>query len=293
MTRINILKTYKIFVAGIFTRSESGRYYLLKNKKNKIIANVSLCSKKDFRDAVTSARTAFDRWSLKSPMNRGQILYRMAEMLEGRKSQFIDELISQGITANNAKIEVELSIDRLIYYAGWCDKYQTLFSSVNPVASSHYNFSVQEPTGVVSVIAGERLGLLGIVSVIAPIIAGGNTCVMLASESLPLSSITFAEVLVVSDLPFGVVNILTGKVDELIVHFASHMDVNSIVYCRNNKKELKLIAENCALNVKRFFQWNKDWQKEENQNPYLIIDLQEVKTTWHPIESIGVGGANY
>lgn len=293
MPRLNVLKTYKIYIGGQFPRTESGRYYELLNKKSETIANVCLSSRKDFRNAVVAARSAFVGWSGRAAFNRSQILYRIAEMLEGRKTQFVEELVLQGVSKAAAEKEVLQSIDRLVYYAGWCDKYSALFSSVNPVASSHFNFSVPEPTGVVSVIAPENSGLLGLVSVVAPIICGGNTCVVLASNSLPLSAITFAEVLATSDLPGGVVNILTGTSKELHSHFSSHMDVNAIVYCRENKEEAKVISENSSLNVKRSFNWNKDWNKEENQDPYLILDLQEIKTTWHPIENIGIGGAKY
>ncbi|MBA2610678.1 MAG: aldehyde dehydrogenase family protein [Bacteroidetes bacterium] len=293
MARLNVLKTYKIYIGGQFPRTESGRYYELLNKKSETIANVCLSSRKDFRNTVVAARSAFSVWSGKTAFNRSQILYRIAEMLEGRKAQFIEELVLQGLSTKEAETEVLQSIDRLVYYAGWCDKYPALFSSVNPVASSHFNFSVPEPTGVVSVIAPEDSGLLGLVSVIAPIICGGNTCVVLASNSLPLSAVTFAEVLATSDLPGGVVNILTGTSKELHSHFSSHMDVNAVIYCRNNKEEAKIISENASLNVKRSFNWNKDWVKDENQNPYLILDLQEIKTTWHPIENIGIGGAKY
>lgn len=293
MERIPVLKTYKLYIGGQFPRTESGRYYELKDKSKKLIANVCLSSRKDMRNAVTAARSAFGGWSGKTAFNRSQILYRIAEMLEGRKAQLKEELIQQGSNAKQADAEVTLSIDRLIYYAGWCDKYSALFSSVNPVASSHYNFSVPEPTGVVNIIAPEDSSLLGLVSVIAPVIAGGNTCVVLASETKPLCSITFAEILATSDLPGGVVNILTGTSKELVEHFASHMDVNAIIYCRKDKAETKTIGENASLNVKRTFYWNQDWNKEENQNPYLILDLQEIKTTWHPIENIGIGGAKY
>lgn len=293
MSRLNVLKTYKIYIGGQFPRTESGGYYELLNKKSETVANVCLSSRKDFRNAVVAARSAFGGWSGRAAFNRSQILYRIAEMLEGRKSQFVDELILQGVSKVAAEKEVLQSIDRLVYYAGWCDKYSALFSSVNPVASSHFNFSVPEPTGVVSVIAPENSGLLGLVSVVAPIICGGNTCVVLASNSLPLSAVTFAEVLATSDLPGGVVNILTGTSKELHSHFSSHMDVNAIVYCRENKEEAKVIAENSSLNVKRSFTWNKDWNKEDTQDPYLILDLQEIKTTWHPIENIGIGGAKY
>jgi len=293
MARLNVLKTYKIYIGGQFPRTESGRYYELLNKKSETIANVCLSSRKDFRNAVVAARSAFGVWSGRAAFNRSQILYRIAEMLEGRRTQFVEELVLQGITKAAAEKEVLQSIDRLVYYAGWCDKYSALFSSVNPVASSHFNFSVPEPTGVVSVIAPENSGLLGLVSVVAPIICGGNTCVVLASNSLPLTAVTFAEVLATSDLPGGVVNIITGTSKELHSYFSSHMDVNAIVNCRDNKDEIKVIAENSSLNVKRSYNWNKDWTKEESQDPYLILDLQEIKTTWHPIENIGIGGAKY
>lgn len=293
MERLNVLKTYKIYIGGAFPRTESGRYYELKNKKGNTIANICLSSRKDFRNAVVAARGAFGAWSGRTAFNRSQILYRIAEMLEGRKSQFIEELQLQGLTAVQAKKEVLQSIERLVYYAGWCDKYMQVYSSVNPVASSHFNFSVPEPTGVVSVIAPESTSLLGLVSVIAPIICGGNACVVLASESLPLCAITFAEVLATSDLPGGVVNILTGTSNELHAHFSNHMDVNAVIYCRNNEKEKQTIFENASLNVKRAFDWNKKWEDNTNQNPYLILDTQEIKTTWHPIENIGIGGAKY
>ncbi len=300
MERIPVLKTYKIYIGGQFPRTESGRYYELKDlpagkagKSKKLIANMCLSSRKDLRNAVTAARSAFAGWSGKTAFNRSQILYRIAEMLEGRKAQLKEELMLQGSNAKQAEAEVALSIDRLIYYAGWCDKYSALFSSVNPVASSHFNFSVPEPTGVVTIIAPEESSLLGLVSVIVPVIAGGNTCVVLASETKPLCSITFSEILATSDLPGGVVNILTGTTKELLEHFSSHMDVNAIVYCRKDKNEIKAIGEHASLNVKRTFYWAKDWNKDENQNPYLILDLQETKTTWHPIENIGIGGAKY
>jgi acyl-CoA reductase-like NAD-dependent aldehyde dehydrogenase len=293
MSRIEILKTYKIFIGGQFPRTESGRYYPLMNKKGENVANVCLSSRKDFRNAVIAARGALAGWSDRAAFNRGQILYRIAEILEGRKDQFISEMVLQGETTKNAAAEVAMAIERLVYYAGWCDKYQQLFSSVNPVASLHFNFSVAEPMGVVAIIADEKTSLLGLVSAIAPIICGGNTCIALASESKPLCAVTFAEVLATSDVPAGIVNILTGNGQELHGHFSSHMDVNAIIYCRDNVAEKKLIAENGSLNVKRVFFWNKDWKTEEAENPYMIMDAQEIKTTWHPIENIGVSGAKY
>src|SRR5881394_1274142 len=285
--RLEVLKTYKIYIGGQFPRTESGRYYVPTNAAGKKLANVCLSSRKDFRDAVVSARGAFGGWSGRAAFNRSQILYRMAEMLEGRKAQFIEELIQQDATKAKAEKEVNLAIDRLIYYAGWCDKFQQLFSSVNPVASSHFNFSVPEPTGVVSIIAPQADSLLGLVSVIAPVIAGGNTCIVLASESKPLCSVTFAEVLNSSDLPGGVVNILTGKQGELASWFVDHMDVNATIYCENDPDLKKMMQEKSAINLKRIFFYDKiKWNTDQGQSPYLILDTQEIKNTWHPIENI-------
>jgi len=293
-TRLEILKTYKIYIGGQFPRTESGRFYPLKNKKGDTIASICQSSRKDFRNAVVAARGAFGGWSARAGFNRSQILYRIAEMLEGRKEQFISELILQGLTEKSANEEVTLSVDRLVYYAGWCDKYQAVFSSVNPVASSHFNFSVPEPSGVVAIIAPEESSLLGLVTAIAPVIAGGNSCIVLASESKPLCAVTFAEVLNTSDLPGGVVNILTGNSEELHSHFSSHMDVNALTYYRKNKNEIKTIKENASLNVKRIFVYDKlDLTSAKAQSPYLIFDNQEIKTTWHPIENIGSAKAGY
>ncbi len=293
-SRLEVLKTYKIYIGGQFPRTESGRTYIATNAKGDSLANVCLSSRKDFRDAVGSARGAFGGWSGRAAFNRGQILYRIAEMLEGRKAQFIEELMKQDATKVNAEKEVNLSIERLIYYSGWCDKYQQIFSSVNPVASSHFNFSVLEPMGVVAAIAPQDTSLIGLVSIMAPIIAGGNTCVILASETKPLCAVTFAEVLNSSDLPGGVVNILTGKVAELLPFFADHMDVNATCYSEKDVAALKTIKEKASLNVKRVIHYdNKKWNSEETQSPYFINDFQEVKTTWHPIENIGGGKAGY
>lgn len=293
MERLDIQKTYKIFIGGQFPRTESGRYYPVTTTKGKVIANICLSSRKDVRNAVVSARSAFGGWSSKTAYNRSQILYRIAEMLEGRTDQFVDELKLQGYSQAKAATEVALSVDRLVYYAGWCDKYQQLFSSVNPVAGSYFNFSTPEPAGVIAVIAPEETPLLGLVSVIAPIIAGGNTCVVLASSERPLTAISFAEVINTSDVPGGVVNILTGDLKELAEHFASHMDVNSLVWARTANDLKQKCEELTTMNLKRFVEWKKDFEKENSQDPYLLMDLQEIKTTWHPIENIGGAKAGY
>lgn len=293
MERINVLKTYKIFIGGQFPRTESGRYYPLQDKKGNAIANICLSSRKDFRNAVVAARSAFGGWSSRSAMNRGQILYRIAEMMEGRKAQLADELMQTGLSSAQAKSEVEAAIDRTVYYAGWCDKYQALFGTVNPVASSHFNFSVPEPMGVVGIIGPETPSLLGLVSSIMPAIAGGNTVIFLASEFQPLCAVTMGEIIHSSDVPGGVVNILTGKSAELHNHFASHMDVNAVVYLRNNSAEIKTVQQLSSENVKRSFVYSNDWSSDEAQSPYFILDLQEIKTTWHPIEQIGGAKSSY
>jgi acyl-CoA reductase-like NAD-dependent aldehyde dehydrogenase len=290
--RLGILKTYKLFIGGGFPRTESGRSYS-PVVGEKAIANMCLASRKDARNAIVAARTAQPAWAGRTAYNRTQILYRIGEMLEGRRDQFISELQLVGMNVADARAEVDRSIDRLIYYAGWCDKFQQVFSSVNPVASSHFNFSVLEPGGVVFVVANEESPLLGLVSLLAPIIASGNTCVVLASESKPVSAITFGEVLQTSDLPGGVVNILTGNLNELLEHFAKHLDVNHVAFNRRDEVALKQIQQLAVGNVKRVRNYDCDWSEESSQGPWLIHDFCEVKTTWHPIEKISETGASY
>jgi len=283
MSRLNIQKTYKLYIGGKFPRTESGRYFPVLDKRGDLIANMCLASRKDFRNAVVSARKSQEAWANTSALNKGQILYRIAEMLEGRKEQFIKEIEIQGSNKKKAAEEVEAAIDRLVYYAGWSDKYQQIFSSVNPVSSAHFNFSSLEPMGVVSVIAPEEYGLLGLVSVVAPALVGGNALIILASGSLPLCAVSFAEVLHSSDVPAGVVNILTGDKKELISYMASHMDVNAIVFCGKDETEIKQISELASNNIKRTIFYKKtDWFNENNQSPYFIEKTQEIKTTWHP-----------
>ncbi len=282
--RVPVEKTYKIYIGGKFPRTESGRYFLLQDPKGAVIANICRGSRKDFRNAVVAARGAFAGWSAATAYLRGQILYRIAEMLEGRHDQFVAELVLQGVSKRKAKKEVDATVDRLIYYAGWADKYQQVFSSVNPVNSSHFNFSVLEPTGVVSMLVPDDSGLLGLVSNIAPAIVGGNTCVVLASESMPLCAISFAEVLHASDVPAGVVNILTGFREELTTQFASHMDVNAVVFCDSEVGVAKSIHIEAADNMKRVIsRVDTRWTDDSAQSPYFVRDTQETKTTWHPI----------
>ena len=293
MDRLEILKTYKIYIGGQFPRTESGRYYSPLDKDGKPLGNICLSSRKDLRNAVSAARKAFGGWSERAAFNRSQVCYRIAEMLEGRRDQFIAELVKQGAPEKNAIDEVNLSIDRIIYYAGWCDKYTQVFSSVNPVASSHFNFSTCEPTGVVGIIAPQDTSLIGLVSVIMPAIAGGNACIVLASENLPLCAVTFAEVLNSSDLPGGVVNILTGTEKELNDQFTTHMDINAVVYAGGNAANAKALQEGAVSNVKRIVIYDKDFTQASEEDPYYINDLQELKTTWHPIENVGGASSSY
>jgi len=291
--RLPVMKTYKIFIGGKFPRTESGRYYQPKGTDGKPLANICRSSRKDVRDAVIAARGAVIGWAGRSAFNRGQILYRIGEMLEGRRMQFVHELTLHGSTAQQANEEVSAAIDRWIHYAGWCDKYQAVFSSVNPTNSSHFNFSVYEPTGVVGIMAPEGSALLGLVSMIAPVIAGGNTSIVVASESMPLPAVTFTEVLATSDLPGGVVNLLTGFRSELLKPLVSHMDINAVVVADATADERKMLDTEATCNLKRMVYPKADWTTNEGQSPYLILDTQEVKTTWHPIERGQGGGGGY
>jgi acyl-CoA reductase-like NAD-dependent aldehyde dehydrogenase len=277
--RIPVQKTYKLYIGGAFPRTESGRFYKVEDGRGKLLANMCQASRKDFRNAVVAARKAFSDWAGRSAYNRGQILYRVAEILETRRDQFIAELKSQGLPIAAARDEVDQSIEQLVYYAGWADKYQQIFSTVNPVSSSHFNFSILEPTGVAGILAPATPSLLGIVATMAPVVCGGNSCVVLASETKPLCSITLAEVLETSDFPAGVVNILTGTRSELLEQFATHMDINAIVYCGDDAAELRVVQEGASLNVKRVVHCTDTVAAD----PYRILEAQEVKTTWHPI----------
>jgi len=293
MSRLEIIKTYKIYIGGAFPRTESGRYYVPLNKKGEPLGNVCLCSKKDAKNAVVAARKAFGSWSERAAFNRSQILYRIAEMLEGRKAQFVEELVLQGSAQKAAQQEVEASIDRVVYYAGWCDKVSQVTGSVNPVTSSHFNFSVYQPMGVIGIIADQSTSLIGLISQVIPVIASGNTVVVLAAENLPLCAVTFAEVINSSDVPGGVVNILTGKPDEPASVLGTHMDVNAIVLGSDSKELNASLRKSSALNLKRVIEMQTDWSKADAQGLYQITDCMELKTTWHPVENIGGSTSSY
>jgi acyl-CoA reductase-like NAD-dependent aldehyde dehydrogenase len=278
-----VTKTYKLYIGGAFPRSESGRYSPLETRDGRLLANVCRASRKDFREAVAAARAAQPAWASTTAYLRGQILYRIAEIMEGRQQQFIDELIACGATRGQARAEVSAAVDRLVYFAGWSDKYQQLFSSVNPVASAHFNFSVPEPVGVVAILAPEASSVLGLVANVAPVIVGGNSCIVLASETRPLGAISLGEVLNASDVPAGIVNLLTGQRAELYDAFASHMDVNALVYCEASAEQRTAMERAAAGNVKRVVdRVGRRWDRS-GDDPYLIRDTQEIKTTWHPI----------
>lgn len=287
--RLNVQKTYKLFINGQFPRTESGRSLELKDAKGKFLANICWGSRKDVREAVGAARKAFPGWASTPAYLRGQILYRMAEMLERRVPEFVAEIMAMtGKTATMADQEVAKSIDRLVWYAGWADKFVQQFGTINPVAAPYFNFSMPEPTGVVGIVAPQQPSLLGVVSAMAPVIVAGNACVVMASEKYPLCAVSLGEVLVTSDLPAGVVNIVTGKGAELIPHLAKHMDVNAVVDYRSDAAAFKAVQQDGAESVKRVVSHTglteKEWYDDaKSQSPYWIQECTELKTAWHPI----------
>jgi acyl-CoA reductase-like NAD-dependent aldehyde dehydrogenase len=284
-SRLGVLKTYKLYIGGKFPRGESGRVLPARGADGQThLGNYCQASRKDFRDAAVAARKAQPGWAKASAYLRGQILYRAAEMAQHRMAELIHELERAG--ARRAEEEVEATIDRLVYYAGWTDKYPQLFGSVNPVASPHFNFTTPEPTGVVVVIAPDEPSLLALVSLVAPAILSGNTVIVLASETRPLPAITFAEILATSDLPGGVVNILTGGRAELASHFASHMDINAIVDGSGDVATNLVVRGGSATNLKRCATRTlaaAEWLTSRAEDPYWILDTVEMKTAWHPI----------
>lgn len=285
--RLAVRKTYKLYINGEFPRTESGRYYAVTGKGGELLANACRGSRKDLRNAVVAARKAVGGWGAKTAYNRGQILYRIAEVCESRAAELADELRRQGSAAADARREVEAVIDRWVYYAGWSDKYTQLFGSVNPVAGPYYNFTVPEPTGVVGVVSPEEPALLGLVSRIAPAIVGGNTVVAVTSEKQPLAAITLGEVFETSDVPAGVINLLSGIKSELVPWMAAHMDVNAIDTTGVDAEAVATVQKTAAENVKRVVHFDAagiGWDDaRRSQGPYAIFDFQESKTVWHPI----------
>ncbi|HEV2395243.1 MAG TPA: aldehyde dehydrogenase family protein [Verrucomicrobiae bacterium] len=285
--RLAVHKTYKLFIGGNFVRSESGRWLPAHSPDGKLLENVCHASRKDLRDAIAAARKATAGWAAKTAYLRGQILYRAAEMLENRAAELAAEIVrSTGVSSGKAHHEIASTIDRLVYFAGWSDKYPQVFGSVNPVASAHFNFTTPEPTGVVVILAPDRPALIPLVSLLAPVILSGNAAVVLASESSPLPAATFAEILATSDLPAGVVNLLTGRRADLVSHIAGHMDVNAVVDGVGEPELRTRLQAGTAFNLKRYADHAlapADWFSRKAEDPYWILDSVEFKTAWHPI----------
>ncbi|HET6627441.1 MAG TPA: aldehyde dehydrogenase family protein [Nocardioidaceae bacterium] len=285
--RLDVRKTYKLYIGGAFPRSESGRSYVVSDSKGTFLANAAYASRKDARDAVQAARKAFPGWSTRTPYNRGQVVYRVAEVLEGRHAQFVDEVQrSEGLSKRQAVASVDLSVDRLVWYAGWADKIAQVVGGTNPVAAPYFNFSLPEPTGVVAVLAPQQSSLLGLVSVLAPVIVTGNTCVVAASHKRPLPAITLSEVLATSDVPGGVVNVLTGQLSDTAPWLASHMDVNAIDLrgASGDAEHARQLEEAAAENLKRVVRApgeEPDWTLEPGTES--MTSFLETKTVWHPI----------
>ena len=278
MSRIDINKTYKLFIGGAFPRSESGRVYEVKGSNKKFLANPALASRKDLRDAVVAAKSAQAGWAGATAFNRGQILYRIAEIMQGRSEQFTEEISAlEGVTSKAAKLQVEEAIDTWVWYSGWCDKLSSVAGSQNQVSGPFYNFTTPESLGVVAIFAESKPSLLGAVRTLAPVLAGGNSAVLIASEAYPLPAITLGEVLATSDLPAGVVNILTGKTSELYPWVGSHMEIDGVDVAGLSKKqeeELKLVGADNLKRIARFSPIN---------HPERILSFMEQKTIWHPI----------
>jgi acyl-CoA reductase-like NAD-dependent aldehyde dehydrogenase len=288
--RLGVRKTYKLYIGGAFPRTESGRAYEVFSARGELLANACRGTRKDIREAVRAARKAFPEWSAKTAYNRSQILYRIAELMEGRREQFVTEVMAaEGVARRRATRLVDAAIDRWVWYAGWADKYSQILGTVNPVAGSYFNFSVPEPTGVVGVIAPEESSLIGLVSRLAPAIASGNCAVVIASQGRPLPAVTLTEVLATSDVPGGVVNLVTGLRTELVQHLAGHMDVNALDAFGLDPAQLAAVEEIATENVKRFVRppdggaGSVDWLSDRAQSPYLIGEFVETKTVWHPI----------
>ena len=276
--RLPVAKTYKLFIDGAFPRSESGRTFPVHGPDGTLLANAARASRKDLRDAVRTARTAQEGWAARTAYNRGQVLYRVAEMLEGRRAELATLLSDTGLATEAAEEEVEASIDRWVWYAGWSDKVHHVLGTVNPVAGPYFNFTVPEPTGVVGLVASGRPALLGLVSRLVPAIVGGNAVVVVTGGDASLVAVTLGEVLATSDVPAGVVNILTGDRAELLPWLISHLDVNAVdLTGADDDLEAEVVA-GAAANVKRVV-----FGDVEEESPYAIADFLEMKTLWHPI----------
>jgi acyl-CoA reductase-like NAD-dependent aldehyde dehydrogenase len=290
MSHLAVPKTYKLYLGGKFPRSESGRTYQLRDADGRLLANAAQASRKDTRDAVVAARKGFAGWSAATPYNRGQVIYRIAEMLDGRRAEFVDLLIRGGAEESAARAEVDASVDRLVHYAGWTDKLAAVFGSANPVSGPYFCYSAPEPTGVVAVLAPTDAPLLGLVSVIAPAIAGGSTCVVVAAEPDAYVAITLGEVLATSDLPGGVVNLLTGSAAELGPHLAAHADVDALDLTGADADLSAALEQAASDTVKRVYRPKGDPDFTAAPGTARLRAFLEVKTVWHPTGALSLSG---
>ncbi len=295
MSRLAIPKTYKLYIGGAFPRSESGRTYPARDAEGGFLANAALASRKDARDAVAAARKGAAAWSKATPYNRGQVIYRIAEMLDGRRAQFVELIaISTGSAGREAAVEVDAAVDRLVHYAGWTDKLAALLGSANPVSGPFFSYSTPEPTGVVAVLAPTGAPLLGLVSVVAPVLATGNASVVVAAETDPCVAVTFAEVLATSDLPGGVVNLLTGSATELGPHLAAHGDVNALDLTGADPDLAAQLEQTAAETVKRVYRPSGRPDFAAAPGTARLRAFLEIKTVWHPVGALSLsGGSSY
>jgi acyl-CoA reductase-like NAD-dependent aldehyde dehydrogenase len=295
VTHLAVSKTYKLFIGGAFPRSESGRTYQARDRKGNFMANAALASRKDLREAVVAARKGYATWSKATAYNRGQVIYRIAEMLESRRSEFAELItISTGASREDATAEVEAAIDRLVHYAGWTDKLAAVMGSANPVSSPYFSYSAPEPMGVVGVLAPSGSPLLGLISVITPVITGGNACVLIAAEEDPCVAITFAEVTATSDVPAGVINILTGRTSELAPHLAAHADVNALDLTGSDPEIRASLEEAAAETVKRVYVPKGEPNFAAPPGTARLRAFLEIKTVWHPTGALSLsGGTSY
>lgn len=292
MSHLAVPKTYKLYLGGKFPRSESGRTYQLRDADGKLLANAARASRKDARDAVVAARKGFAAWSGATPYNRGQVIYRIAEMLDGRRAEFVELLARGGVRASAAGAEVDASVDRLVHYAGWTDKLPAVFGSSNPISGPYFSYSAPEPTGVVAALAPTGAPLLGLVSVIAPIMAGGNACVVIAAEPDAYVAITFGEVLATSDVPGGAVNLLTGSSAEIGPHLAAHADVNALDLTGADAELATELERAASDTVKRVYRPKGSPDFAAAPGTARLRAFLEIKTVWHPTGALSLAGGS-
>ncbi len=292
MSHLAVPKTYKLYLGGKFPRSESGRTYQLRDADGQLLANAARASRKDARDAVVAARKGFGAWSGATPYNRGQVIYRIAEMLDGRRAEFVDLLTRGGARAAAAGTEVDAAVDRLVHYAGWTDKLPAVFGSSNPISGPYFSYSAPEPTGVVAALAPTDAPLLGLVSVIAPIMAGGNACVVVAAESDAYVAVTFGEVLATSDVPAGVVNLLTGSSAEIAPHLAAHADVNGLDLTGADAELATALERAASDTVKRVYRPKGTPDFTAGPGTGRLRAFLEIKTVWHPVGALSLAGGS-